>query len=618
MRKLLFLLSIFAIVLSCSSDETSTPVTPQPAPIVKYTITLSAGEGGTVSTTGGEYEAGQTVSVTATPQGEYLFKDWSDGNTNATRTITVSSNSTLTANFEKKKYPLTVNIEGEGEVLEEIVNTGRTTDYDSGTTVKLTALPAEGWEFAGWTGAVESNELSIDLTISEVKSIIANFIVIQNSFNENGLKISTNKVRYTPDEWNKLGLAYYKVQSNFYFTQNNNEYFMFASDGPDSPSIVLKRDNSIWNPILVDYETIIWGNRNYEIIDDSTFLYGGTGERPMFRPNHLDWKDHIWIGKFDGNTLTHTKVSTTQSYFHCIAVGDLTNDGLFDVIGNGGWVYIQNSDGTFKEQNYEKQFFTNDNLINYERLQEIEPSFQPKIFDLYEGGRPEIIWGHINVDYENVPEEIVVPRGEVLIYEYDESTSKYEVVYELPRRVIGRSGSANNIEITDVNADGINDIILDIATVNYPYAVIEIWLGKEDKTFYKSDEIFLEYGYINTTQFSLLDANGDGLDDVILRPWQGGEGFIENWCTDECFSLQQQGIEVKTGMKLENLIYINNGDGTFDKPNFEIRVNGTLTEWLKPFIRNGNLCFFGTMEHYGQGEYWDIEFVDIEIDKNIF
>ena len=47
---------------------------PPPAPIVKYTITLSAGEGGTVSTTGGEYEAGQTVSVTATPQGEYVLQ----------------------------------------------------------------------------------------------------------------------------------------------------------------------------------------------------------------------------------------------------------------------------------------------------------------------------------------------------------------------------------------------------------------------------------------------------------------------------------------------------------------------------------------------------------------
>ena len=90
MKKLLSLLAISFIVLSCSSDETSTPVAPPSAPIAKYTISFSAGDGGTVSTTGGEYEAGQTVSVTATPQGEYLFKDWSDGNTDATRTITVS------------------------------------------------------------------------------------------------------------------------------------------------------------------------------------------------------------------------------------------------------------------------------------------------------------------------------------------------------------------------------------------------------------------------------------------------------------------------------------------------------------------------------------------------
>ena len=181
MRKLFFLLTAFALVLSCSSDETSTPVTP-PAPIVKYTITISAGEGGNVSTTGGEYEAGQTVSVTATPQGEYLFKDWSDGNTNATRTITVNSNSTLTANFEKKKYPLTVNIEGEGEVLEEIVNAGRTTEYDSGTTVKLTAVPSEGWEFVAWTGAIESEELEVQLLVGEAKEINAEFQIISYSY----------------------------------------------------------------------------------------------------------------------------------------------------------------------------------------------------------------------------------------------------------------------------------------------------------------------------------------------------------------------------------------------------------------------------------------------------
>ena len=104
-----------------------------------------------------------------------MFTSWSDGNTDATRTITISSNSTLTANFEKKKYPLTVNIEGEGEVLEEIVNAGRTTDYNSGTTVKLTAVRAEGWEFAGWTGAIESTELEVQLLVSEAKEINAKF-----------------------------------------------------------------------------------------------------------------------------------------------------------------------------------------------------------------------------------------------------------------------------------------------------------------------------------------------------------------------------------------------------------------------------------------------------------
>ena len=174
MKKLISLLSIFAIVLSCSSDETSTPVAP-PAPVAKYTITLSAGEGGTVSTTGGEYEAGQIVSVTAISQGEYVFTSWSDGYKYATRTITISSSITLTANFEKRKYPLTINFEGEGEVIEEIVNAGRTSEYDSGTTVKLTAQAAAEWVFIGWRGGVESTEKSIQITIGEPREVIATF-----------------------------------------------------------------------------------------------------------------------------------------------------------------------------------------------------------------------------------------------------------------------------------------------------------------------------------------------------------------------------------------------------------------------------------------------------------
>ena len=100
------------LIYSCSREDND----PVEVPLIKYNVLISASEGGSVSTAGGEFIQGSKISVTAVPQGEYIFKEWSDGNTNATRTINVSSDVTLTANFEKKKYPLTLNIEGEGEV----------------------------------------------------------------------------------------------------------------------------------------------------------------------------------------------------------------------------------------------------------------------------------------------------------------------------------------------------------------------------------------------------------------------------------------------------------------------------------------------------------------------
>ncbi len=211
--KNLITIFIVSFLISCSSENADSVSVPEPtpiskpvtpAPVVKYTLSVTAGEGGTVSTTGGEYESGQTVSVTATPEGEYLFKDWSDGNTNATRTITVSSNINLTANFEKRKYPLTINIEGEGEVLEEIVNAGRTTDYDSGATVKLTAVPSEGWEFVGWTGAIASAELEIEILVSEAKTISAVFSLITNASDYNPVNQTVTLNIYDiigPDEY---------------------------------------------------------------------------------------------------------------------------------------------------------------------------------------------------------------------------------------------------------------------------------------------------------------------------------------------------------------------------------------------------------------------------------
>lgn len=70
-----------------------------------YTVTLNVepSDGGSV-TGAGTYEKGTSVNISATPNKGYKFKQWSDGNTNAERTIEdISSDITLTAMFEKSK-----------------------------------------------------------------------------------------------------------------------------------------------------------------------------------------------------------------------------------------------------------------------------------------------------------------------------------------------------------------------------------------------------------------------------------------------------------------------------------------------------------------------------------
>lgn len=74
--------------------------------IPSYIITVNATEGGTAScsaNTGDYIQHGKQVTLTATPNAGYKFVKWSDGNTSATRTITVTGKATYTAIFELNK-----------------------------------------------------------------------------------------------------------------------------------------------------------------------------------------------------------------------------------------------------------------------------------------------------------------------------------------------------------------------------------------------------------------------------------------------------------------------------------------------------------------------------------
>src|SRR5210317_2602949 len=103
MKKLLypiaFTLTAFLILYSCSTEEEDTTPppqvqqpTPEPEPEVsQYTLTVTAGEGGTVSTEGGTYDEGTEITITATPEEGYEFVGWSDGENSFSRNINISA-----------------------------------------------------------------------------------------------------------------------------------------------------------------------------------------------------------------------------------------------------------------------------------------------------------------------------------------------------------------------------------------------------------------------------------------------------------------------------------------------------------------------------------------------
>ena len=227
-----FILSslILLSILSCGKE--SPAVTD---PVISYTLTVSSGTGGSVSSPGGSYNQGQSVSITATPDSEYVFVNWSNGSTDNPLSITVNSNQTITANFEKRKYPLTVSITGSGTVSEEIISAGKTTtEYTSGSVIRLTANASDGWSFSSWSGNVSSTQNPIEVSINEAKTVTAAFSVIDSSTS------STTGNTYNQD--NAPGYINVNGQGEFNLTITSSK------DGLINITILpLESENSYWD-----------------------------------------------------------------------------------------------------------------------------------------------------------------------------------------------------------------------------------------------------------------------------------------------------------------------------------------------------------------------------------
>ncbi|MCB8964280.1 MAG: S8 family serine peptidase [Bacteroidales bacterium] len=121
-----------------------------------YTITYTTDGNGSItgSATQSVKQGQDGTEVTALPKLGYIFEQWSDGNTNATRKETnVQNDITITAQFTLKAYTLTYNA-GTNGVLTG--NANQTVQHgNSGTEVSVT--PNTGYTFVQWSDGNKDN-----------------------------------------------------------------------------------------------------------------------------------------------------------------------------------------------------------------------------------------------------------------------------------------------------------------------------------------------------------------------------------------------------------------------------------------------------------------------------
>jgi len=129
------------------------------------------------------YDSGTVVTLTATPAANATFDGWSGGGCAGTGpcTLTLTTDTTVTARFSVRRFTLAVTLEGlgGGTVTSSPagINCGTAcaATYDSGTVVTLTARPDSLSTFGGWRGGGCSGTGSCTITLTGNTTVNAEF-----------------------------------------------------------------------------------------------------------------------------------------------------------------------------------------------------------------------------------------------------------------------------------------------------------------------------------------------------------------------------------------------------------------------------------------------------------
>ena len=158
------------------------------------------------ATCSASFNSGTLVTLTAASSADSNFTGWSGACTGTGNcTVTMDAARSATATFTLKTFTLSVATAGNGTVTSDVggINCGAngtvcSASFTIGTAVKLTATPAGGATFSGWSGCDSATGNTCDLSMNTDRSVAASFGIQTFALTVNKLGNGTGTLTSSP------------------------------------------------------------------------------------------------------------------------------------------------------------------------------------------------------------------------------------------------------------------------------------------------------------------------------------------------------------------------------------------------------------------------------------
>ncbi len=296
-----------------------------------YTLIVNSNDESMGSVTGsGRYTPNSVVTITATPNSGYEFVEWNDGNTEATRTITLTENTTYTATFRAVSYTITVTTNNSS--MGTVSGGG---SYVANATAILTAEPAVGYAFVYWSDWNTDNPREVYVTGDATYEAIFEAVYYTLSLSVNDASMGSVS-----------GAGSYPAQSaqTIQATPYADYKFVSWSDGnTDNPRTVTMTANI---DLQANFESVKGVHNSHEYIDLG--LPSGTlwatcnigSNDPLTAGNYYAWGEVDPKENYEWTTYKHCAgTNTTLTKYNSDSMyGSVDNKTTLDLEDDAAYV----------------------------------------------------------------------------------------------------------------------------------------------------------------------------------------------------------------------------------------------------------------------------------------